>query len=73
MPWIDRDHEALSVRRQCEILGVHRSQLYYEPRPESEENPELMRLIDEQHLQRPTWGSRNMSVYLSANEQGRES
>ena len=65
MQWIDRDHESLSVRRQCEILGVHRSQLYYEPRPESEENLELMRLIDEQHLQRPTWGSRNMGVYLS--------
>ena len=52
--WIDRDHEALSVRRQCEILGVHRSQLYYEPKLESEENLELMRLIDEQPLQRPT-------------------
>ncbi|MCA9108089.1 MAG: transposase, partial [Planctomycetales bacterium] len=65
MRWIDRDHETLSVRRQCQILGIHRSQLYYEPVPESDENLELMRLIDEQHMKTPFWGSRNMSVFLS--------
>ena len=65
MKWIDRDHESLSIRRQCQLLNIHRSQLYYEAVPESEENLELMRLIDEQHLQRPTWGSRNMTVFLS--------
>ena len=65
MKWIDRDHESLSIRRQCQLLNIHRSRLYYEPVPESAENLELMRLMDEQHLQRPTWGSRNMTVFLS--------
>jgi putative transposase len=63
--WIDREHETLSIRRQCQILGIHRSRLYYEPVPESDENLELMRLIDEQYLKTPFWGSRNMSVFLS--------
>lgn len=65
MKWIDRDHESLSIRRQCQILGLHRSQLYYEPASESEENLELMRLLDEQSLKTPFWGSRNMAVFLS--------
>ena len=60
MRWIDRDHESLSVRRQCELLGIHRSQLYYE----TDENLELMRLIDEQYLKTPFWGSRNMTFFL---------
>jgi putative transposase len=54
----------LSVRRQCALLGIHRSQLYYEPVPEKPENLELMRLIDEQYLKTPFWGSRNMGVFL---------
>ena len=62
--WIDRDHESLSVRRQCELLGVHRSKLYYEPVPETDENLELMRLLDEQCLKTPFWGSRNMTFFL---------
>lgn len=65
LKWIDRDHDSLSVRRQCQILGIHRSQLYYEPVGESGENLELMRLIDEQYLKTPFWGSRNMAVFLS--------
>ena len=65
MRWIDRDHESLSIRRQCQLLNIHRSQLYYEPVPESDENLELMRLIDEQYLKTPFWGSRNMRVFLS--------
>lgn len=41
-----------------------RSRLYYEPVPESNENLALMRLIDEQYLKTPFWGSRNMLVFL---------
>lgn len=65
MKWIDRDHASLSIRRQCQLLNIHRSKFYYEAVPESEENLELMRLIDEQHLTQPTWGSRNMTWFLS--------
>ena len=65
LQWIDFNHETLSVRRQCQLLGIHRSQLYYEPVPETEENLRLMRMIDEQHLKTPFWGSRNMLVFAS--------
>jgi putative transposase len=62
--WIERNHESPSVRRQCELLGIHRSQLYYEPVPETQENLELMRLLDEQYMKTTFWGSRNMTVFL---------
>ena len=45
---MDRNHDGISVRRQCELLGVSRSGLYYEPVGESDENLTLMRLLDEQ-------------------------
>ena len=45
---VEPNHPRLSVRRQCELLGLNRSTLYYEPATESEFNLHLMRLIDEQ-------------------------
>jgi putative transposase len=61
---VDRDHPELSVRRQCELLGVNRSGLYYEPQGESEENLRFMRLIDEQYTRAPFYGSRKMTEWL---------
>jgi putative transposase len=46
------------LRRQCEILGLSRSGLYYEPIGTSAEGLSLMRRIDEIHLQWPFYGSR---------------
>jgi len=46
---IDWEHLELSVRRQCELLGLNRSTLYYEAVPETAENLSLMRLIDEEY------------------------
>jgi putative transposase len=54
----------LSIVQQCELLGLPRSSYYYEPAPESEENLCLMRLIDEQYLETPYFGSRRMMKYL---------
>lgn len=54
----------LSVRRQCELLHIHRSQVYYEPKGESDKNQRLMQLIDRLHLEDPTAGTRRMSSYL---------
>ena len=45
---MERGNAEISVRRQCELLGVNRSGLYYAPVGESEENLLLMRLLDEQ-------------------------
>src|SRR5947208_8106050 len=61
---VDEDHEELSVVRQCELLGLARSTLYYEARPETADNLALMRLIDEQFLRTPFFGSRRMAVML---------
>jgi putative transposase len=61
---IERDHAELSVRRQCELLRVSRSGLYYEPEPTHPEQLALMRRIDELHLKYPFYGSRKMAETL---------
>ena len=60
----------MSVRRQCELLGLNRSGLYYEPARESLANLRLMRLLDEQYLRTPFYGSRRMTAWLT--RQGEE-
>ena len=47
-----------------ELLGLARSSAYYEPVGESEQNLELMRLMDKQHLRTPCYGSRDMTEWL---------
>jgi putative transposase len=61
---VDREHADISIRRQCELLGVNRSGLYYEPAGESDENLALMRLLDEQYTRAPFYGSRKMVEWL---------
>ena len=61
---IDGSAEDLSIRRQCELLGLSRSTLYYEAVPETEANLCLMRLIDEEYLKFPSLGSRRMVIWL---------
>lgn len=60
----------MSVRRQCELLGLNRSSLYYEAAPESTENLRLMRLLDEEYTAHPFLGSRRLTKWLG--EQGEE-
>ena len=54
----------LSLRRQCELLGISRSGYYYEPVAESAENLALMRRLDELHMAHPVYGSRRLRVLL---------
>jgi putative transposase len=61
---IDREHPGLSVTRQCELVALSRSSLYYRPLGESASNLELMRLIDEQFLETPWYGARQMARHL---------
>ena len=61
---MERDHAEISIRRQCELLGVNRSGLYYEPVGESAENLLYMRLLDEQYTRTPFYGSRKMTEWL---------
>jgi putative transposase len=54
----------LSISRQCELIGLNRSSFYLQPAVESAENLRLMRLIDEQFLKTPFYGSRRMTATL---------
>ena len=54
----------MSVRRQCELLGLNRSTLYYRPAPAAADDLRLMRRIDEQYTARPYYGSRRMTAWL---------
>jgi len=56
----------LSVRRQCELLQVSRSGLYYDAVATSAEELALMRRMDELHLKWPFYGSRKLSQTLRA-------
>ena len=56
----------LSMRRQCELLAVSRSSLYYEPSEPGAEELALMRRMDELHLLHPFFGSRMMTRTLKA-------
>jgi putative transposase len=62
---LEWDEGGLSVRRQCELLGLNRSTAYYTGVGESEANLCLMRRIDEQYLKTPFYGSRRMTVWLT--------
>ena len=57
--------EQPSIRRQCELLDISRTAYYYEPCPESAENLELMRQLDELHMEHPVYGSRRLTVLLT--------
>ena len=61
---VDREHPSLSTARQCALLGVARSSLYYRPKMASEEDLSLMGEIDRQYLETPFYGSRRMKAWL---------
>jgi putative transposase len=61
---IDRDTTALSILRQCELLGLNRSSLYYRPQPISDADRRLMRKMDEIHLTHPFLGARRLARLL---------
>jgi putative transposase len=67
---VDRAHPEISIRRQCQLLGINRSGLYYRPLGESEENLTLMRLIDEEYTRHPFYGSRRMAEWLCSRGHG---
>jgi len=60
-------NEMLSIRAQCELLDINRSSIYYLPVGESQENLNIMRLIDEHHLEHPTHGVVQIRDFLRLN------
>ena len=61
---VDREHPSLSLVRQCALLGVSRSSIYYRARGASEEDLYLMGEIDRQYQETPFYGSRRMKAWL---------
>lgn len=64
---IEPGNNLISIRRQCELLGLSRASLYYEPAEESVENLLLMRLLDEQYTRTPFYGVLKMTAWLREN------
>ncbi|MEO9683100.1 MAG: IS3 family transposase [Tateyamaria sp.] len=60
---VSRDHK-LSLRKQCELLQLSRSRLYYQRVGESAENLRFMEIIDKQFLETPWYGSRQMARFM---------
>jgi putative transposase len=61
---VEQGHPGLSVRRQCQLLGLCRASLYYEAGQETKENLALMRKIDEHYTRCPFYGSRRWRAWL---------
>jgi putative transposase len=66
---IEPDHELISVRRQCQLIGISRGSLYYEPARESDYNLLLMQLLDEQYTRTPFYGVLKMTAWLRKEKQ----
>ena len=60
---VERDG-TLRISRQCALLRISRSSVYYKPRGESAENLSLMRQMDALSLQYPFYGSQQMARHL---------
>ena len=61
---VDPNYKQLSMTRQCGLLSIHRSGLYYKPCPESRLNLELMGIIDREFFDKPFYGVRRMTHHL---------
>ena len=61
---IESDHPELTIARQCELLGLGRSSLYYAPAPPGAEDSRLMKLLDRQYIATPFYGVRKMAEWL---------
>ena len=61
---IEPTQATFSIRRQCDLLGLHRGTYYYQPAVETVLNLELMRVIDQEYVRTPFYGYRKMTARL---------
>ncbi len=61
---VDKAHKQLTLTRQCELLAINKSSLYYERRAENAVNKELMKQIDEIHTAHPYYGVRRIKAAI---------
>ncbi len=61
---VNKGDTTLSVSKQCELLSIHRSGLYYTPNAEKEENLEIMKLLDKQYFETPFYGVLRLTAHF---------
>ena len=61
---LELGHARISIRRQCDLLGLNRSTAYYRARPEGRMNLRLKETIDKQYTKRPFYGVERMTAHL---------
>jgi putative transposase len=61
---VEPRHEQISLRRQCELLGLSRGSLYYCSQADESYNEQLMRRLDRQYVQTPFYGVPRMTEWL---------
>ena len=62
---IDMNNRTILISKQCDLLDLNRSTLYYKPKGISEYNLMLLRLLDEQYIRTPFYGMRKMTKWLN--------
>ena len=58
---IELQHNELSIKRQCELLEINRSTLYYSPKEVSGQDLEILKLIGKLYFSRPFYGYRKVA------------
>jgi putative transposase len=61
---IEPDNSQIPIYKQCELLNLNRSSLYYTPCRDTQYNEQLMKLIDEQYIETPFYGIDKMTEWL---------
>lgn len=61
---LESKNPRISIKRQCELLSISRTQYYYKPQQESVANVKLMRRIDELYIKHPYYGVKRMTAQL---------
>lgn len=61
---VSRENASMSIVKQCELLEIHRSGIYFKPKLESALNLKLMRMIDEKFIDCPFYGVQRMTTWL---------
>jgi len=68
--WINPQHQQLSVRRQCGLLGLAPASYYYVAQPESAQNLHYLRMLDEEYTRHPFYGVRKMTAWMQQQGHG---
>lgn len=61
---LEPEHPKISMRKQCALIGVSRSNIYYKPVPEKSEDIVIKRIMDELYLIDPCLGTRKIVTLL---------